>query len=132
MLDRTPYIPFGEGPKLPPDLITALRHAEPDVPRLGADDRVLAMLSARRRARRRGWLFTAGPLAAAAGLALACGVWWATQKTQRPVDIVDAFALALQLRDATEPVRNPSTGRLLTTADVDALARQAVRIGGGA
>jgi hypothetical protein len=141
-----------DGPVVPPGLaadLSALYRAG-EVP-AGVDVAVLAEASRRigRQRRRRRWvLVAAGPIAAAAGLAVA--VWlFQTPAPLQPVmpgvvaagirgdvdssgrvDIIDALLLAASLRDGgrLDPSWDLSGDGLVTQADVDAIAAAAVRV----
>ncbi|CAG0991078.1 hypothetical protein PHYC_02301 [Phycisphaerales bacterium] len=101
----------------------------------------------RSRRRRRIWL-TAGPLAAAAGLALAVFVMWPTTpppggpragllaagsndlNADGAIDMLDALTLARQVASGRGVDLNGDG--VADSRDVDALARRAVRLDGGA
>jgi hypothetical protein len=95
------------------------------------DRRVLAIA----RPRRRLW-----PIAAAAAAGILVGLWLALPQTPtgssypaaapRTVDIVDAYTLALSIRDGrADPARDVNGDGVVDMKDVDALAREAVSIG---
>lgn len=130
-----------DGPNIPRKLEQELRSAFGSTQ--PTDLGVIEAGAARMRAvRRRRWALRAGPLAAAAGLALAAwllwpGAAWQTRLDQhlasgRP-DILDAFALARAVDRQSPPNRFDLTGDgVVDRHDVDAVAALAVRLDGGA